>query len=76
MFSSDKFSVIVCAMFLGDVLKALAQAIATFVARSPFFLSAGTSIIKSGVGISASFPSFFALSIESKIAVFKVSMDF
>ena len=63
-------------MLLGAVLKALAHTIAAFVARSPFFLSAGTSIIKSGVGASASAPDAFAFSIEDRIASFNVSTDF
>ena len=63
------------AILRGANLNAFADTIATLVAQSPWERSAGTSIVKSGIGSLGSCPAVIAFPMASIINVLKFAVD-
>jgi hypothetical protein len=68
--SRSRFDVIACAILKGGIRNAFAPAIAAFVAKSPWLLSAGVSMINGAASACGSSPFDIAFSIAFSIAFF------
>ena len=66
--SRSRFDVIACAILKGGIRNAFAPAIAAFVAKSPWLLSAGVSMMNGAASACGSSPFAIAFSIAFSIA--------